>query len=82
MEKALFALETGKISSVTKTPYGYHIFKVLSLGPEGAKPYSEVKLEIESQLLRQRRKAFYAKWLGELRAHYKIRVNNDLLKAI
>lgn len=82
MEKALFSLEEGKISPVTGTPYGYHIFKVLSLGPEGAKLYSEVKPEIEAELLRQRRNAFYGKWLGELRTHYKIRVNNDLLKAI
>jgi parvulin-like peptidyl-prolyl isomerase len=82
MEKALFSLKQGKISPVTKTPYGYHIFQVLSLGPEGAKEYSQVKNEIESELFRQRRKAFYGKWLGELRRHYHIKINHDLFKAI
>ena len=82
MEKALFSLKQGKISPVTKTPYGYHIFQVLSLGPEGAKEYSQVKNEIESELLGQRRKAFYGKWLGELRRHYNVKINHDLLNAI
>jgi parvulin-like peptidyl-prolyl isomerase len=82
MEKALFSLEEDKISPVTETPYGFHIFQVLSVGPGGAKPYAEVKPAIESELLRQRRKAFYAKWLGELRNQYIIKVNNDLFNAI
>ncbi len=82
MEKALFSLDEGKISSVTETPYGYHIFKVLALKSEGIKAFSDVRHEIESELIRQRRRAFYGKWLGGLRGRYKVRVNNDLLKAI
>ena len=82
MEKALFSLKKGKISPVTKTPYGYHIFKVLSLRPEGVKTLPEVTREIEAQLIRQRREAFYGKWLKELRTHYEIRINEDLLKTI
>ncbi|MCP4668692.1 MAG: hypothetical protein GY849_20300 [Deltaproteobacteria bacterium] len=82
MEKALFSMKEGKISPVTETPYGCHIFKVLSLGPEGIQTFSEVKSEIESEMMSQRRKAFHRKWLRELRTRYKVRVNNDLLKAI
>jgi len=79
MEKALFSIPTGKISPVIKTPYGYHIFEVLSVRPEGVKEIPEVISEIKLKLFNQKRTEFYGKWLKELRAHFVVKVNQDLL---
>jgi peptidyl-prolyl cis-trans isomerase C len=79
MEKALFSLPLGKTSPVVKTPYGFHIFEVLSVRPEGVKQLPEVIREIESRLLIQRRELFCKKWLGDLRSQFEIKINQDIL---
>ena len=82
MEKALFSMPRGKFSPVIETPYGYHVFEVMSVRPEGRKELPEVISEIESRLLSQRREKFYRKWLQELRAHFSVKVNQDLLNSL
>jgi parvulin-like peptidyl-prolyl isomerase len=82
MEKALFSMPRGKFSPVIETPYGYHIFEVMSARPAGRKELPEVISEIESRLLSQRREKFYKKWLQELRTHFSVKVNEDLLDSL
>jgi parvulin-like peptidyl-prolyl isomerase len=82
MGKTLFSMPTGKISPVIRTPYGYHIFEVLSVRPEGVKEIPEVISEIKLKLLNQKRTAFYDKWLKELRTHFVVKVNQNLLKTL
>jgi peptidyl-prolyl cis-trans isomerase C len=82
MEKALSSLPPGKISPVLNTPYGYHIFELLEVRPERVKELPEVIQEIESILLGQRREAFYKNWLQELRAHFQVKVNQDLINKL
>ena len=82
MEKILFSMSQGKTSPVIKTPYGYHIFEVLSIRPEGMKKLPEVIFEIESKFINQKREAAYKKWLGELRTHFKVKVNKQLLNTL
>jgi parvulin-like peptidyl-prolyl isomerase len=79
MEKVLFSMPKGMISPVIETPYGYHIFEVLSVRPEGVKELPKVIEEIESKLLTQRREEFFEKWLQEMRSHFKVQVDQDLL---
>jgi len=79
MEKMLFSMPRGKTSPVVKTPYGFHIFEVLSVRPEGVKQLPEVIREIESKLRIQRQRLFYKKWLGDLRSQFEIKINQDLL---
>ena len=82
MEKILFSIPIGKISAVIKTPYGFHIFEVLSVRHEGLKEIPEVISEIELKLLSQKRSVFCNKWLQELRAHFAVKVNQNLLKTL
>ncbi len=79
MEKALFSNPKKHISPVVKTPYGYHIFEVLAVRPEGVNVFSDVISEIASKLFAQRREALCKRRLRELRAHFKVKVNQKLL---
>jgi len=82
MEDALFSLQSGKISPIIKTSFGYHLFEVMSRRPAGLKGLPEVIHEIESQLIRQRHEVFYKKWLAKLRSDFKVKVNQDMLNKL
>lgn len=79
MDKALFSLKPGQISSVIHSPYGYHIFQVLKTRPGGVEPLPEVSKVIESRLFHQRQRVFLRKWLESLRDHIKVHVNPRLV---
>lgn len=82
MEKEIFSLSVGQISSVVKTPYGFHIFEVLSTRPEGFKSLPEAMAEIETKLFLQKEELFYKKWLQELRGIFPVKVNQEILRTM
>jgi peptidyl-prolyl cis-trans isomerase D len=49
-EDATFALKTNEISSVIKTPYGYHIIQATDREPAKVKPFEEVKATLAVEL--------------------------------
>jgi len=80
MAEVLFSLPQGRISPIVNTPYGYHIFEVLSVRSEGFKDITEVVSDIESTLLRKRQASAFKSWLKDLKRHSTVKVNNELLK--
>ncbi len=82
MEDALFSLQSGKISPIIKTSFGYHLFEVMSRRPAGVKGLPEVIHEIEALLIRQKHEVFYKKWLEKLRSDFKVAVNQDMLNKL
>lgn len=82
IEKVIFTIPIGKISPVTKTPYGYHIFEVQSKRARGLKSLSEAMSEIESELFRLKQETFQERWLKQLRELFPVQVNTELLATL
>ena len=78
MEKNLFSLSRGEISDVIETGYGYHIFQVIDVRPEGTKTLPEVIGYIESKLTQKSQEQYLAKWLENLRTHFEVRISDNL----
>lgn len=58
-----FSLSVGRLSPITKTSQGFLIFKVLSKKSSGYLAFSEVKTDIEQELLEEKRGLFYKTWI-------------------
>ena len=82
MDEALFRMTEGMISSIVETPYGFHVFEVLSVRPEGMRELPEVFEEIESILIGQHREVFLRGWLQELMTHFQVKISRDHLDAL
>jgi len=67
------------VSNIIKTPYAFHIIKVLKREPPGVKDLLEVEGEIENMLLDKAVERRYTAWLKELRNNYPVKVNYTLL---
>lgn len=82
MGKVLFSMPQGKLSPVVETPYGYHIFRVLSIQPDTVKELPDVIQQIETRLLHQKREIFLKKWIESLGTHFEVRINQELLNKL
>ncbi|HJX34924.1 MAG TPA: peptidyl-prolyl cis-trans isomerase [Desulfatiglandales bacterium] len=78
MEAIIFSLPINTVSPILKSPYGYHIFEVLSVRDEGLKTLPEAKADIESVLTLQKRELFYGKWIEGLKDHFPVNINEEV----
>lgn len=79
-DAVVFELETGLLSDVISSPYGYHLFLVED--HDDARDYSleEMKDKIKEHLRRDWEEYLYAKWMDELKQDTKIDINEEVLK--
>lgn len=82
MEEAIFPLAVGKISPITKTGHGYHIFQMVTRRPGGKLTLAEAAEEIESKLLHEKRQSLYGEWLKGLKNRYAVKVDWELIKKL
>jgi len=78
MEAVIFALPINTISPIVESPYGYHIFEVLSVRAEGLKTLPEAKVDIESILTLQKRELFYGKWIEGLKDRFPVNIDEEV----
>jgi parvulin-like peptidyl-prolyl isomerase len=76
----VFSLKVGGLSKIIKSSYGYHIFKVEERVEAKVQEFDEVKDEIAHQIRKKKSSQIYYKWLSELRANAKIKINKQLLE--
>jgi len=59
-DKAAFSLRTNELSQPVKTEFGYHLIQPLAAVKAGSvTPFSEVKAQIKTQLLEERKNKFF-----------------------
>jgi parvulin-like peptidyl-prolyl isomerase len=74
-DKAAFSLDTNEISDPIKTQYGYHIIQPLTdVKPGRVTAFTEVRSQIKSQLLQQKKADAVSKWVSDVEKEYKGKV--------
>ncbi len=80
IEKVVFSLPIGRISSIVQTSHGFHVFQVISRRAEGTPPLPEVASEIEGKIYSQKGEAFFREWLKGLEERFPASINRELLE--
>jgi len=78
IEEVVFALPVNIKSPILESPYGFHIFEVLSVSDEGFKTLPEAKADIESILILQKRESFYGKWIEGLKNRFPVTIDEEI----
>jgi len=74
-DKAAFSLDTNEISDPVKTQYGYHIIQPLTdVKPGRVTPFTQVRNQIKSQLLQQKKSDAVSDWVAKVEKQYKDKV--------
>jgi parvulin-like peptidyl-prolyl isomerase len=81
-DRIVFSLAEGKTSKVVKSPYGFHLFKVLKKEKGRWIEFAEVKEKIRADLAKSREEREFRKWLDALKSGAKIRIDEERLKQV
>jgi parvulin-like peptidyl-prolyl isomerase len=79
---AVFSMKKGEISGIVKSPYGWHIFKVLDVQEADTPKYEDVKQEVYDRYYDEKKDEYFKAWMQELRKAAGISVNEKNLKEI
>jgi foldase protein PrsA len=77
-----FPLKPGQVSSIEKSSFGFHLFKVEKKEPKKQLEFNEVKDKITTILMAEQEQGLFLKWLDERLRKTKIQKDDALLKAL
>lgn len=75
----LLHAEIGSVSSVIRTPFGYHLVKIEDRLPARTLPFEEVREKVHQTLLEEKREVLFSQWMDKARRTTEIKINEELL---
>lgn len=82
IDRALFEGKIGEFSGIVRSPYGFHIFKVISRTPSLNLDFHQVKSQIIARLIQDRRQDWLFRFEERLIRSADIQYNRDLIARI
>jgi parvulin-like peptidyl-prolyl isomerase len=80
IDAAIFSQRPGEIGPVIRSPFGYHIFRIIEKDKKAKKGWDDIREHVLTDLRKQKEEREYALWLSALRSKAVIKINGDLLK--
>ena len=81
-DKVCFNLSPGRVSEITSSEYGFHLFKVLEKRPARKRSLEEVRPQVEQLLLRNKHAQAQERRIEELRERAKIKIEEGALAKV
>jgi peptidyl-prolyl cis-trans isomerase C/foldase protein PrsA len=81
-DEACFSLKEGLTSPVVKSPYGYHLFKLIEKREAGPIPIEEVREKIYTELIQVKMEAAQKKWYEDIHMQAQIQVLPQSLEKV
>jgi hypothetical protein len=78
-DDACFKLKKGEISPVVKSPYGFHIFKIIDRKDPRRKGLLEATAQIQQKLFEEKLGKVYPSWVEAVRKEVDIRIHQDVV---
>ncbi len=82
IEKVVFPLPVGQPSKLIKSPYGYHIFRVLKKDRKGTGRFEDLQDRVEADLKKEKEEDAFMDWLDALRAASVVEIDEDTLRQV
>jgi len=78
----VFKLKINKVSDIIRTPYGFHLFKVVDKVQERKMEFEESKSSIKKVLLKDLQDKAFQEWFLKLKRNARIDIKYDVLENI
>jgi foldase protein PrsA len=77
---AVLGLKKGDISTIVKSPYGWHIFRIEDITEAQTPKFEEVRGEVLERYFDIKKDEYFETWMEELRKKTEIKINSENLK--
>jgi parvulin-like peptidyl-prolyl isomerase len=78
----VFKLKTNSVSDIIRTPYGFHLFKVVDKVKERKMSFDESRKQVEKILLEKLQDSAFQKWLIQLKGKSEIEIQYENFEKI